>query len=161
MWHKGPKWRIDRLRPEQEDWTPPADADTAWWKEHQSDFTFVPRIICNARAYWDYYLADEWKPGMAGPKPGGRTRLGQTVGPNPLMGSGDDPVLPYWCQDLLPEQAGHPTAGIGEPDHDREFLVEPKPSDGPPGTILLRGRDTDPRAVAHPTTSGSGSIPRK
>src|SRR5204862_8523 len=47
-------------------------------------------------------------------------------------------------------KAGHPAFGIGEPDHDRECLGEPKPSGGPAGTILLRGRDTNPRAAGAP-----------
>jgi hypothetical protein len=76
--------------------------------------------------------------------PGPPVGSGQTVGPNQLSGPVDDPVIPWWCQDLLPEQAGHPTAGLYLPDHDREFLVETRPAGGPPGTILLRGRDTNP-----------------
>jgi hypothetical protein len=150
VWRKGLKWRIERLRPDQPDWAPPPDADTAWWKAHQGNFEFVPALICEGSAYWDYYLADGWKPGMPVPKPGTPTDLGQTVGPNQLSGPGDDPILPFWCQELLPEQAGHPTAGLDQPDHDREFLVESKPGGGPPGTILLRGRDTSPREAGVP-----------
>jgi hypothetical protein len=150
VWHKGPKWRVEDLRPDRQDWAPPAGADTAWWKAHQGEFTFVPRALCDGKAYWDYYLADSWKPGMPVPKPGRPTASGQTVGPNQLLGPGADPVLPFWCQDLLPDQASHPTAGIGEPDRDREFLVDPKPTGGPAGTILLRGRDTNARAAGAP-----------
>jgi hypothetical protein len=146
VWRKGPKWRIERLRPGQAEWAPPPDADTKWWKEHQGDFAFVPRMVCDGKEYWDYYLKDDWRPGMPVPPVGS----GQTVGPNPLSSPSDDPVLPFWCQDQLPEQAGHPTAGIYQPDNDREFLVEPEPSGGPPGTILLRGRDTNPVAVGTP-----------
>lgn len=146
VWRKGLQWRVEQLRPEPKDWAPPVNADTRWWKEHQGDFVFVPREVCNGKRYWDYYLGDEWKPGMPAPPIG----PGQVIGPNQLSGPGDDPVLPFWCQDLLPEQAGHPTAGVGEPDHDREFLVESKPGDGPPGTILLRGRDPNARAAGAP-----------
>ena len=150
VWRKGPKWRIDRLVPQRLEWAPPADADAAWWKTHQSDFVFVPKLIGNATEYWDYYLKDNWGPGMPVPKPGKPNGFGQTIGPNPLLGPADDPVLPFWCQDVLPEQAGHPTAGVDQPDNQREFLVEPKASGGPPGTILLRGRDTNPFAVGDP-----------
>jgi hypothetical protein len=146
VWRKGPKWRVEQLRPERKDWGPPTDVDTRWWKEHQGDFVFVPRSVCDGKLYWDYYLGDEWKPGMPVPQVGS----GKTVGPNQLSGPADDPVLPFWCQDLLPEQAGHPTAGIYQPDHDREFLVEHQPGDGPPGTIVLRGRDTNAQVAGAP-----------
>jgi hypothetical protein len=150
VWRKGPKWRIEQLRPERPDWAPPPDVDLAWWKERQDGFTFVPSVVCDGKEYWFYYLADSWMPGMPVPKPGAPTSFGQSVGPNQLSGPADDPVLPFWCQDVLPEQAGHPSAGIGEPDHNREFLVDAKPSSGPQGTILLRGRDTKPVAAETP-----------
>jgi hypothetical protein len=150
VWRKGLKWRVERLRPEQKGWTPPPNVDAKWWKAHQGEFMFVPTLVCDGKEYRDYYLADDWKPGMPIPVPGKPTGLGQTVGPNPLPGPGDDPVLPFWCQELLPEQAGHPSAGIGQPDHDRQFLVEPRPSVGPPGTILLRGRDPNSWAAGAP-----------
>jgi hypothetical protein len=140
VWRKGRRWRVEQMRPEPPVWAPPADVNLAWWKTHQGDFVFVPRIVSDGKEYWDYYLADAWKPGMSVHAPGS----GQVVGPNQLMAPADDPVLPFWCQDLLPEQTGHPTAGVGQPDHDREFLVESKPESGPPGTILLRGRDPNP-----------------
>jgi hypothetical protein len=150
---KGRKWRIERFPYGKKDWAPPPppNVDLAWWKEHERDFTFIPHIICDGEADWRYYLVDEWKPGMPVPKPGTPDpRSGQTVGPNQLMGPGDDPVLPFWCQAQFPEQVGHLNVGIGQPDNDREFLVELKPNDGPPGTILFRGRDTNPRAAAIP-----------
>jgi hypothetical protein len=151
IWRKGPKWRIERLSHGKTDWAPQPDADTAWWKEHERDFAFIPQIICDGKADWRYYLVDEWKPGTPVPKPGvPDPRVGQTVGPNQLMGPGDDPVLPFWCQALLPEQVGHLNEAIGRPDNDREFLVEPEPKDGPPGAIRFRGRDTNPRAVGVP-----------
>ncbi len=151
IWRKGPKWRIERLPYGKTDWAPPPDADTAWWKEHEHDLTFIPEIICDGQADWRYSLMDEWKPGTPVPKPGvPDPRVGQTVGPNQLMGPVDDPVLPSWCQALLPEQVGHMNEAIGQPDNDRVFLVEPKPKDGPPGTILFRGRDITPRAVGVP-----------
>jgi hypothetical protein len=151
VWRKGPKWRIERLPYRMKDWAPPADVDTAWWKEHERDFTFIPQIICDGKADWRYYLVDEWKPGTPVPKPGAPDpRIGQTVGPNALMGPAEDPVLPFWCQALLPEQVGHLNEAIDQPDDDRELLVEPKPKDGPAGTILFRGRDTNSRAVGLP-----------
>lgn len=151
LWRKGENWRIERLRPPSLEWAPPAEADSAaWWKAHQGEFTFIPVLIGNGKEYWDYYLADSWQPGMPVPQVGKRESTGQTVGPNALMGPADDPIIPFWCQELLPEQVGHPTAGIWEPDSDREFLVEKKPTDGPPGTILFRGRDVSPTAAGKP-----------
>ncbi|MBI3866172.1 MAG: hypothetical protein HY290_30195, partial [Planctomycetia bacterium] len=138
---KGEKWRIDELRPGRLEWAPPADADKAWWSEHHEEFKFIPRVICDGKVYWDYYFRDEWKPGVPIPKPGKPNAIGQTVGPNQFLGQADDPVLPFWCQDLLPEYAGHPSAGLWEPAGDREFLVDAKASGGPPETILFRGRD--------------------
>lgn len=146
VWRKGPKWRIEKLHPVNQELVAPADVDTAWWKAHQNDFTFVPSVISDGKEYWSYYLREGWKPGMPVPPVGS----GQVVGPNPFYGPSDDPVLPFWCQDVLPEQAGHPTAGIDQPNHDREFLVETKATGGPPGTILLRGRDTSRDATGKP-----------
>jgi hypothetical protein len=143
---KGLKWRIDELRANPADWTPPAEADLKWWKEHEDDLVFIPRAICDGKFYWDYYMSENWTPGMPAPPIGS----GKTVGPNQLNAPADDPVLPFWCQDLLPEQTGHPAAGLSQPDPTREFLVDPKPSDGPPGTIVLRGRDTKAPAEGGP-----------
>jgi hypothetical protein len=151
LWRKGPRWRVERLPHGQRDWAPPPDADTTWWKEHEGDFRFIPQIVCDGRADWRYYLVDDWKPGMPVPKPGERdTHVGQTVGPNQLMGPIDDPILPFWCQALFPEQAGHLNEAIGQPDSDREFLVESNPKEGPTGTILFRCADTKPTAVGAP-----------
>lgn len=145
VWRKGLRWRIERLRPKRVDWAPPDNADLAWWNAHQGEFTFVPVIICNGQVYWDYYLADTWAPGMPVPKPGRPNEHGQTVGPNQFMGPVDDPIIPFWCQELLPEQAGHPTAGIYQPDFNREFKVEER---GPDGRVLFRGVDPTPREGA-------------
>ncbi len=43
-----------------------------------------------------------------------------------------------WPQ-LLPEQIGHPDVSL--PDNEREFLIDPKPDDGPPSTVRLRVRN--------------------
>ncbi len=151
IWRKGPKWRVERFPHGKTDWAPPPDIDAEWWKEHERDLAFIPQIICDGEADWRYYLVDEWRPGTPVAKPGAPDpRVGQTVGPNRLMGPGDDPVLPFWCQALLPEQVGHLNEAIGQPDNDREFLVESAPKGGPPGTILFRCRDSNLRAVGVP-----------
>ena len=151
VWRKGPKWRIERLRPEAEDWAPPPDVDTAWWTAHRKDFLFVPVQVCDGRVYWEYHLSDAWQPGMPVPKPGTPVAgIGQTVGPNPLQGPADDPFLSFRCQELLPEQGGHPSTWMFPPDHDHEYLVDPHPAGGPPGTILFRIRDSNPRAAGAP-----------
>ena len=49
---------------------------------------------------------------------------------------------------LMPEHLSHPA--VWEPSHDREFLLDPKPDDGPPGTIRLRVRDTRFPDPGHP-----------
>ena len=146
VWRKGAKWRVEMLRHQLQNWPPPLKVDTAWWKEHQREFEFIPRVICDGKELWYYYLGNDWKPGIGVPQPGKPDAMGQTIGPNDLLGPSDDPVIPIWCQDVLPEQAGHPNSGIGEPDNQREFLVELHASGGPPGTILLRGRDSKPLA---------------
>lgn len=150
VWRKGNRWRIDELRPDDRGWAPSDDVDLAWWKAHEPELTFVPSVICEGKVYWFYSLTDAWKPGMLAPKPGEPNAMGQTVGPNALLGAAEDPIIPFWCQDVLPEQTGHPSGGVGEPDHDREFLVDAKPSDGPPGTILFHARDTKPKVEGMP-----------
>jgi hypothetical protein len=146
VWRKGPKWRIDELRPLNQELVAPADVDTAWWKAHQNDFTFIPSVISDGKEYWFYYLPEGWKPGM----PVLPVGSGQVVGPNPFSGPSDDPILPFWCQYVVPEQAGHLNIGLGLPDHDREFLVETRTAGGPPETILLRGRDAGGDAAGKP-----------
>ena len=56
----------------------------------------------------------------------------QTINPS------DDPFMPW--PHLFPEHASHPA--VWQPTDDRDFALDPKPADGPPGTILLRVRDT-------------------
>ena len=81
VWRKGAKFRVEHLRPENREWTPPTDADATWWKEHQKDFEFVPKLICNGNKYWDYYLADSWKAGTPVPKAGAPSPFGPAVCP--------------------------------------------------------------------------------
>jgi hypothetical protein len=151
VWRKGRKWRIERLPYGQKEWAPPPDVRLAWWKEHEHEIAFIPQIVCDGKVDWRYSLVDEWRPGMAVPKPGvPEPGVGQTVGPNQLMGPADDPILPFWCQALLCEQVSHLTEGVGEPDNDREFLVDAAPNDGPPGTVLFHGRDASPRGERAP-----------
>ena len=48
MWRKGRKWRVELLLPDpKKPQEFPKDADAAWWKQHQGDFTFMVQAICD------------------------------------------------------------------------------------------------------------------
>jgi hypothetical protein len=55
-----------------------------------------------------------------------------------VINPSDDPFMPW--PHLFVEHVTHQSVGM--PDAQREFILDPKPSDGPPGTIRLRVRDT-------------------
>ena len=73
---------------------------------------------------------------------GPQLKLHMTQAINPS----DDPFMPW--PHLFPEHISHPN--VWQPSHDREFLLDAKPDDGPPGTIRLRVRDTRSPDPAHP-----------
>ena len=77
-----------------------------------------------------------------------RPKLSMTQPINPSA----DPFMPW--PDLFPEHVSHPA--VWQPSDDRDFVLEPKPTDGPPGTIRLRVRDTRPRPARCPTSTSSG-----
>jgi hypothetical protein len=154
IWRKGLKFRVERLRPKRLDWAPPPDADLTWWNEHQGEFEFVPKLICNGTESWHNPLAGLWKPEMPVAKPGMPNPADQLSGPSQLSRPGDDDLFfLYWAPDVLPEQAGYPPAPIQLrmlPETYRELFVETKATGGPPATILLRGRNTNPISVGNP-----------
>lgn len=141
VWRKGRKWRVEQLlllaknSPEF-----PRGANEAWWKEHEGDFTPVVQAICDGEKV--YYYRIEGDPYAPGAKEPPAVKLSSTQYINPS----DDPFVPW--PDMFPEQYGHPS--VWQPAPDREFVLDPKPTDGPPGTILMRVRDTKLSDPKHP-----------
>ena len=117
----------------------PRDADSAWWREHQKDYASLVEAICDGDAV--YYFRPEGsphRPGAEGPPPI-RLDMTQAVGPS------DDPLMPW--PDYFPEYLSHPQ--VYQPTDQRDFLLDSKPADGPPGAVLLRVRGTR-AAAGHP-----------
>jgi hypothetical protein len=133
VWRKGRKWRVDTSLPSPKN-PPliPRDADAAWWKEHQRDYTFLAQAICDGdNVYYYRTVGDSFMPDANGPP---RLKLSMT---QPIYAT-DDPFMPW--PDMFPEHVGHPA--VWQPSDERDFVLEPKPADSPPGTTLLRVRDT-------------------
>jgi hypothetical protein len=133
IWRKGQKWRSELLLPSRGRASQfPGDADASWWKEHQNDFTFFVQAICDGeRVYYYRTKGNSFMPDANGPP---QPKLSGTQAINPS----DDPFMPW--PDGFPEHVGHPA--VWQPSDDREFELEPKPADGPSGTIRLRVHNT-------------------
>ena len=133
VWRKGRKWRVDILLPSpKKQLLIPRDADAAWWKEHQRDYTFLVQAICDGEnVYYYRTVGNSFMPDANGPP---RLKLSMT---QPIYAT-DDPFMPW--PDMFPEHVGHPS--VWQPSDDREFVVESRPADGPSGTTCLRVRDT-------------------
>ena len=133
IWRKGQKWRSELLLPSRGRASQfPGDADASWWKEHQNDFTFFVQAICDGeRVYYYRTKGNSFMPDANGPP---QPKLSGTQAINPS----DDPFMPW--PDGFPEHVGHPA--VWQPSDDREFELETKPADGPPGTIRLRVHDS-------------------
>ncbi|MHC5537948.1 hypothetical protein ACYOEI_06920, partial [Singulisphaera rosea] len=132
VWRKGRKWRIDQLFARSLEWPSEALTDPSWWATHQDDYASVASAICDGEKIRYYRLAEgNLNPGFKELPP---VSLAMTQAINPS----DDPLMP-WAH-MMPEQIGHPS--VWQPSDDREFVLEPKPDDGPPGTIRVRVRNT-------------------
>jgi hypothetical protein len=133
VWRKGRKWRAELLLPSPKEAQQfPRDADAAWWKEHQNDYNYFVQSICDGEQVYYYDpVGKSFMPDADGPP---RPKLSMTQPINPSA----DPFMPW--PDLFPEHIGHPA--VWQPSDDRDFVLEPKPTDGPPGAIRLRVRDT-------------------
>jgi len=138
VWRKGLKWRVDNDLPRLTtkaailEWMKvPNDADLAWWQRRGKDVIYEPQAICDGQTIWYY----NYKPQPLSPDVPYSSKL-ESVTSQPVYGSHDDPMMPW--PHLLPEQLGHPSVDV--PDNVREFLLEPKPDDGPPNTVRLRVR---------------------
>jgi hypothetical protein len=133
IWRKGRKWRAESILPAAGGPPEfPRDADAAWWKKHQDDYEFMVQAICDGeRIYYYRPEGDPFAPGAKRPPPLKRS-MTQEINPS------DDPFMPW--PDSFPEHISHPS--VWQPTHDREFLLDAHPTDGPPGTVRLRVRDT-------------------
>ncbi|MFI5456204.1 MAG: hypothetical protein ACHRXM_12220 [Isosphaerales bacterium] len=138
VWRKGRKWRVDCDLPRVttkaalfEYDKVPNDADLAWWQRRDKDVIYEPQAICDGQTIWYY----NYKPQPLRPDKPYSSKL-ESVTSQPVYGSLDDPRMPW--PHLLPEQLGHRSVDV--PDNEREFLLEPKPDDGPPNTVRLRVR---------------------
>jgi hypothetical protein len=141
VWRKGPKWRVETALGDPKKYPQfPRDADAAWWKAHQGDYTYMLQAICDGERVY-YYQADGNIFAPNAPRPP-KLKLSMTQAINPS----DDPFMPW--PDMFPEHLGHPS--VWQPTADRDFTLEPKPADGPPGTILIRLRDTRNRDANSP-----------
>jgi hypothetical protein len=140
-WRKGRKWRAEMLLSATKKWPAfPRDADAAWWKQHQGDYPSMVQAICDGEKV--YYYRAEGNPFAPDAKQPPPVKLHMTQAINPS----DDPFMPW--PHLFPEHIGH--TSVWQPSHDREFLIDAKPADGPPETIRVRVRDTRFPEPGHP-----------
>jgi hypothetical protein len=129
VWRKGRKWRAELLMPDhKKERQFPPDADAAWWKQHQGDFIYMVQAICDGDKVY-YYRGEGNAFAADAPRPP-RLKLSMTQAINPS----DDPFMPW--PHLFPEHVGHPN--MWQPTDEREFELESKPNDGPPGAIRAR-----------------------
>jgi hypothetical protein len=141
VWRKGRKWRAETLLSDMRKWPAfPRNAGAAWWKEHQNDYLVMLQAVCDGEKV--YYYQAEGNPFGPDVKQVPPLKLSMTQEINPS----DDPFMPW--PDSFPEHIGY--TNVWQPTHDREFLLDTKPSDGPPGTIRLRVRDTRFPDPGHP-----------
>jgi hypothetical protein len=134
IWHKGRKWRVEDARPRMaakgailEHDRIPIGIDLAGLKAREPGLIFEPQAICNGQTMWFYN--DNPKADVPDPP-----RV--LVSVQPVYGSPDDPNMPF--PDLMPERLAHPyQGGLAQ---FWEHLIDPKPGDGPPGTLRLRVR---------------------
>ena len=134
IWKKGGRWRAERLLPGRKNWPPPIQADLSWWREHQRDFVFTTSAICDGANIHYYRMRDRvWSPDIKEPPPI------RSNGSQPVSGPADDPIMPW--PHLMPEQLGHPSIRLTGTS--RALLIEPRPEDGPNGSIRLTVRDAE------------------
>jgi hypothetical protein len=136
IWRKGRQWRVDYGTSTKTDGFKsrrPDNAGLGWWRQHETDYVFAPQAICDGLTMWFYtYPPHTMEPGKPylPPQP--------KVSSQPVFGPDDDPMMPW--PHLMPEQIAHRSVFL--PATDREFLLEPKPGEGPPNTVRLRVRDS-------------------
>jgi hypothetical protein len=144
IWRKGRKWRVDdvqrRILTKAEasrfDVVPdgvPLGVDWDYWKLHEAELVFDPMAICDGKTIWFY----RYKPNTIEVDQPYFAEV-ESVQKQAVGGGADDPFMPW--PHLLPEHQSHPIIFVPTPD--REFTIEPKPSDGPPGTVRISVRDT-------------------
>ena len=151
VWRKGRKWRVETLLPISKKWPLfPSDADAAWWKKHQLDYTPQVQAICDGEKVY-YYRAEGNLRGLPRDRHALKLTMTQAINPS------DDPFMPW--PDMFPEHLGHPD--VWQPTHDRDFLLDPKPADGPPGTVRLKYATPALPSRRVPTSTSSGSVPER
>jgi hypothetical protein len=116
----------------------------------EKDHVESPEIVVEISEKSLYYYRmkeNTWKPDIKEPPPVTPIIASEVTGAaHTVAGLADDPLMPW--PHLRPEHRAHPAVWV--PTHDRESILEPKPQDGPPGTIRLRVRDTNFPDPKHP-----------
>jgi hypothetical protein len=144
VWRKGHKWRVEDVQRRlvtkadlrNADLIPdriPLGVDLGFWKVHEAEFVFTPMAICDGQTIWYY----RYKPELRQPDVP-YVAVRESDMKHPVYGSANDPMMPW--PHLLPEQQSHRFIDVPTPE--REFSIDPRPADGPPGTLLIRVRDT-------------------
>ena len=142
VWRKGPKWRIERILPRSttrqailEHDRIPIDIDLAGMIERERDWIFEPQAICDGQTVKFYnYKAKAIVPDQ----PYVSERESVSVVTQQIYGLPDDSNMPW--PELMPELLGHPNL-----DGYAQFwahYIDPKPVDGPRGTLRLQVRDS-------------------
>ena len=141
VYRKGRKWRVETLVPDRKDWkaipektqTQPGGKRTLARSRPSWVQSATEKRCITTGADGNIFGKDAKAP---------KLKLSMTQ----ALNLSDEPLMPW--PDKFPEHISH--TSVWQPSHDRDFLLEPKPDDGPPGTIRLRVRDTRFPDRTHP-----------
>jgi hypothetical protein len=143
VWSKDDCWRVEQGRRFRDMHAPPFDAPAeppadvtdkmAWWKNHLKDFDFQPSGVCDGKAI---YAPKRAPPGTMETQQSTVWETWQTISP----GTGRALAASFGpAGDFMPEHYAYSVA-IGEPNRDTNVQLDPNPSEGPAGALLLKYR---------------------
>jgi hypothetical protein len=139
VWRSGNRWRFERgsVKPTYRHPEPPVPGTdmVAWWKEQYHQFDFIPLAVCDGETVYRSDLAESNR----------RERVWSAVhriAPDLQPGEAFKSSLPIWhrMNQFMPEFFGYPDLQI--PRQHFEGRLDPRPDQGPEGTVLLNIRAT-------------------
>ena len=140
VYRKGRKWRVAGMVPDRKDVDRHSQRRRRGVvKEDFDSFTRGLSAICDGERVY-YYRLERKIFGKNAKVP--KVKLAMTQ----ALNLSEEPLMPW--PDKFPEHISH--TNVWQPSHDRAMLLEPKPDNGPPGTIRLRVRDTSSSEPEHP-----------
>ena len=141
VWHKDHKWRVENVHPRITTGDAiggrdriPIEIDLAGMKQREADMIFELQSVCDGQNNWIY----QYKPRKSVDPDRPYVSEQASVSVQQTYAAPDS-LNALW-PDLMPEQLGHPNL-----DGSARFwahFIDPKPGDGPPGTLRLQVRES-------------------